>query len=95
MNTGHQVTSMHYGRAGHTATLLPGSKVLVTGGDLFLNYQTSAEVNDSDTNTWTELTPMNTGRVADTANLLPNGTVLVVVNVNWHTPESTALRYMM
>ncbi len=43
---GRPVASMHNGRAGHTATLMPSGNVLVTGGDLFLNYQTSAEVYD-------------------------------------------------
>ena len=68
----------------HTATLLGGGKVLLTGGsstNLAANVLTSAEVYDpnASANAFTTTTfPMNTGRYLHSAVLLPAGTVLVV-----------------
>lgn len=62
----------------HTATLLPGGSVLVTGGsDGNLETNTSF-VYDPAANTWSATSvPLNTPRYNHTATLLPNGTVLV------------------
>jgi hypothetical protein len=51
--------------------------VLVAGGDLGLQFITSAEVYDPAEDTWTTVASMNTGRIVHTATLLPNGKVLV------------------
>lgn len=70
------VASLHYGRSGHTATLLPNGKVLVAGG--YNNgYLSSAEVYDPNANTWTTVASMNTAHPGHTATLLPSGKVLI------------------
>jgi hypothetical protein len=76
--------SLATGRGGHTATLLPNGKVLVTGGE---NYNgkgngartslASAELYDPATGTWTSTGSLATGRYYHTATLLPSGKVLV------------------
>ncbi|MBC7717564.1 MAG: protein LivK, partial [Pseudorhodobacter sp.] len=58
----------------HTATLLPGDKVLVTGGFTALS---SAEIYDAATNTWAPTGLMTAGRHAHAATLLNNGKVLI------------------
>ncbi|HEU0209583.1 MAG TPA: kelch repeat-containing protein, partial [Candidatus Udaeobacter sp.] len=78
--------SLGTARAGHTATLLPDGKVLVTGGvnsyyDDDFNYFSfvlaSAELYDPASGTWSTTGPLSTMRVFHTATLLPNGKVLV------------------
>ncbi|QRK13327.1 DUF5011 domain-containing protein [Archangium violaceum] len=70
--------SMQTARAYHTMTLLPGGKVLVTGGsdasDALIN---SAEIYDPASGTWTSVASMGAGRSSHTATLLPGGKVLV------------------
>ena len=65
-------------RLGHTATLLPNGKVLVTGGvncgDEILS---STELYDPATGTWSYSGSLSDGLVEHTATLLPNGKVLV------------------
>jgi N-acetylneuraminic acid mutarotase len=74
-------------RAGHTATLLDGDRVLVTGGDVdeFANVAYSAEVYASSSGTWTATEATKLAHVGHTATLLPDGTVLVVGGV-WSVP---------
>jgi N-acetylneuraminic acid mutarotase len=80
--------SMNHARYGHTATLLPDGQVLVAGGACngtaygcdagsFLSNQTSAELYNPATGTWTKTGSMHVGRMLHTATLLHNGTVLV------------------
>ena len=71
-------------RRNHTATLLPGGKVLVVGGydDTITaangeEVLASAELYDPGTGSWTATGKMATQRVAPTATLLPDGQVLV------------------
>ncbi len=45
--------SMNTDRTGQTATLLPGGKVLVTGGDAGTGIKSSAELYDPASDTWT------------------------------------------
>lgn len=72
---------MTTGRAAHTATLLPGGKVLITGG--FRQEGTSeipiasAELYDPKTNTFAPTGNMIEARSGHTATLLPNGLVLI------------------
>ena len=64
---------MGTGRYDHRATLLSSGKVLVTGG----SGDTSAELYDPATGTWTDTGSMSTERILHTATLLPSGKVLV------------------
>ena len=80
-NTWTATGSLNIARAGHTATLLPNGKVLVTGGrglsqGVYSNF-TSAEVYDPASGTWSITGSLNTARSFHTATLLPNGKVLV------------------
>lgn len=66
-------------RRGHTATLLPDGRVLLTGGtDNNTNYLASAELYDPTTGTFNATGSLSDARVDHTATLLPNGKVLVV-----------------
>jgi N-acetylneuraminic acid mutarotase len=68
-------------RFGHTATLLPNGKVLVTGGMTTLsapyNATNTTELYDPATGIWTVKANMTTVRDGHTATLLTNGKVLV------------------
>lgn len=65
-------------RHGHTATLLPSGKVLVTGGYISGSKTTNtAEVFDPATGTWALTGSLDTRRASHTATLLTNGKVLV------------------
>ena len=63
---------MTQARDGHTATLLPGGRVLVAGG-----YGASAELYDPVTGLWTATGDMTEPYYGHTATLLLDGTVLV------------------
>ena len=74
---------MNVARQGHTATLLSGGELLVTGGydwnsrlDL-----SSAELYEPSTGTWQITSSMDTTRVSHTATLLGDGRVLVAGGV--------------
>jgi len=65
--------------AGHTATLLPGGKLLVAGGVESAGVGTAAaDLFDPVSATWTSVAPMNVMRASHTATLLADGRVLVV-----------------
>ncbi|WP_374562316.1 Kelch repeat-containing protein [Ideonella sp.] len=68
-------------RVAHTATRLLDGRVLVVGGadwaNFFLFAESSAELYDPATGTWTQTGSMDTNRKYHTATLLPNGKVLV------------------
>src|SRR5690242_10624813 len=59
--------TMAIARAGHTATLLPDGRVLVTGGS---PYITTSEIYDPAQNEWTSVGNMSMSRVGHTATLL-------------------------
>src|SRR4029077_3599669 len=62
----------------HSATLLSNGKVLVAGGaGLSTSVQSSAELYDPSTGTWSATGSMITGRYQHTATMLPNGKVLI------------------
>jgi len=65
-------------RFSQTATLLPGGKVLITGGmERNGKYDASAEIYDPRNSTFVTAGNMSTARSCHTATLLPNGTVLM------------------
>jgi N-acetylneuraminic acid mutarotase len=82
-------------RGGHTATLLPNGKVLLTGG--FNNSAVSldtAELYDPTTHTFTLLAAtMTSHRAQHTATLLPNGELLLTGGSSAHTNSNTAEVY--
>ncbi len=90
-STGHfsQVGSMISARVGHTATLLPNGKVLITGGHLdeFVGPLRSAELFDPITNTFSPAGNMVHGRKFHSASLLQNGKVLIVGSGALRTAE--------
>ncbi len=74
-----QTGSLGTTRRNHTATLLAGGKVLVTGGtDATGVLQNSAEVYDPATGAWSRVGAMAVARTYHSATLLVDGRVLVV-----------------
>ena len=69
--------AMSMARSGHTATLLPDGRVLVTGGSDDASTWGSAEIYDPALGTWSTTGSMSTNRYYHTATLLPDGRVLV------------------
>ncbi len=64
-------------RTEHTATVLPGGKVLIVGGALAGTPLATAELYDPTTNTFAATGTMTYGRFGHSASVLPNGTVLI------------------
>lgn len=69
---------MQVPRAFHTATLLANGQVLVAGGFNFSRTETSAELFDPRTGTWSTTGSMHVARQGHTATMLPTGQVFVV-----------------
>lgn len=76
-----QTGSVNLGRLGHTSTLLPSGKVLITGGD-FGGFTNTCELYDPSTGSWSYTSSMSTARLAHTATLLSSGKVLVAGGFN-------------
>src|SRR5258706_10252153 len=70
--------SLNVARTGHTATLLPSGKVLVSGGRGSSGVLNSAELYDPVSGMWTVTGALSAARSGHTATLLTNGQVLVV-----------------
>ncbi|HXY50173.1 MAG TPA: kelch repeat-containing protein [Terriglobales bacterium] len=70
--------SMTAAREGHTATLLPGGKVLIAGGndETFVGTKT-AEIYDPQAGAFSSTGDMSTRRSSHTATVLANGKVLI------------------
>src|SRR5262245_20832060 len=73
-----RVASMAHGRSQHVAVALDDGRVLIAGGktqgDAVVN---SAELYDTNSNTWLDAGMMNSSRVGHSATLLPDGRVLI------------------
>jgi len=70
-------------RAGHTATVLPDGRVLLTGGCIASTcieppYRQSVDLYDPATDTLKTLPPLSSPRAVHTATLLPSGKVMIV-----------------
>ena len=72
------------------ATLLTSGQVLVAGGDFF---QSSAELYDPASGTWTATGSLHTARLLNTATLLPSGKVLVAGGTDGSITLSSAELY--
>jgi hypothetical protein len=79
LGTWTSVASLNTARRYHTATLLPGGKVLVAGGSSSgFEALSSSEIYDPIADTWTIASiSLNNGRFLHTATLLADGNVLV------------------
>ena len=95
---------LNLGRSGHTATLLPGNQVLVTGGLTASGTTNTAELFDPTANTWTLLTStLSDARSGNAAFVLPDSTVAIiggsnagaaVVSVELYNPPSQQFTYL-
>jgi hypothetical protein len=73
----------------HTATLLPGGKVLVGGGyHDYTGILTAAELYDPASGSWSDTASMNVDRYGHTSTLLKNGKVLAVGGISTHDQAS-------
>lgn len=81
-------------RYGHTATLLPNGKVLITGGSNGVSVLANAELYDPATGTFAPTAgPMGTARIHHAATLLPNGKVLITGGYNGTSVLASAELY--
>jgi N-acetylneuraminic acid mutarotase len=84
-------------RAGHTATLLPGGRVLVAGGTGSADTSASGlheplasvELYDPASGTWSATSSMVDSRDGHTATLLPDGRVLVAGGIGFKVPPGS------
>lgn len=79
--------NMNFPRYGHTATLLPNGKVLITGGWGVTGVLSSAEIYDPDAGKFTITGPMSVGRAMHVATPLPDGDVLITGGTDQTTTE--------
>ena len=87
------VAPMSTARHGHTATLLPGGRVLVAGGHGAYpgtDALGSAEIYDPATNTWTPAETLGAARAFHSATVLPGGRVLLLGGVSGATTLDSA-----
>lgn len=68
--------SLQTGRSHHTATVIPGGRVLVAGGVSGSQVARRSELFDPETDTWSNGGLLNVARSHHISMLLPNGTVL-------------------
>lgn len=69
--------AMNWSRGAHSATLLPGGKVLIAGGCCFITSSRYAEVYDPLTETFSRTGEMQVEHGGHTSTLLKDGTVLI------------------
>lgn len=81
-NSWSQIADLGRPRVGHTATVLPDGRVVVSGGETVAadrqrDVTPAVEIFDPTSNSWTETGSLATGRAGHTANLLPDGRILI------------------
>lgn len=74
------LADMGSARARHSARVMPGGKVLISGGNMGTDpgQAVSAEVFDIQAGKWQTVKPLTTDRASHTASVLGDGTVLLV-----------------
>ena len=72
------IRSLRIERTGHTATRLPGGKVLVVGGENQSRSVRDSEVFDPASRTFSAATGLLTARADHTATILPDGRLFVI-----------------
>ena len=82
MNSWSQVGDLGRPLVGHTATVLPDGRVVVSGGETLAadgqrDVTPAVEIFDPSSGSWTETGSLTTGRAGHTANLLPDGRILI------------------
>jgi hypothetical protein len=77
---------MLFARAIFTSTLLPNSKVFITGDSTSM-----AEVYDPETGSFSAIGTMNEARWGNTATLLPDGTVLITGGLEYDASSDTTV----
>jgi hypothetical protein len=82
--TWNRTNSLSTNRIFHTATLLPGGKVLISGGYSWPPTSfNSSELYDPATGTWTYVGNLIGARSKHSVTLLPNGKILVAGGLDW------------
>jgi WD40 repeat protein len=93
-NTFTPISDMNEARNGHTATLLPDGKVLITGGWNQSGRTSTAELYDPETETFEYTGSLMAPRQGFTATLLENGQVLIAGgDFARNSPQLTAELY--
>jgi len=93
----HATGNMRQGRGGHTATLLPNGKVLISGGGdsgggpfpFYGTASNTAELYDPGGDTFSSTGNMAKALLGHTATLLPNGKVLIAGGVSASLSQPT------
>lgn len=83
-----ETSSLATKRMLHTATRLDDGRILVTGGENYMDdgWTDSTEIYDPTSGTWIAVGPLNTGRSGHTVTLLNNGRVLVAGGYDGDAP---------
>lgn len=81
-NSWSQVADLGRPRVGHTATVLPDGRVVVSGGETLAadgqrDMTPAVEIFDPASGSWAETGSLSIGRTGHTANLLPDGRILI------------------
>ena len=81
-NSWSPVNDLGRPRVGHTATVLPDGRVVVSGGETLAadgqrDVTPAVEIFDPSSGSWTETGSLTTGRAGHTANLLIDGRILI------------------
>jgi hypothetical protein len=82
---------MRFGRAGHTASLLPNGKVIVCGGDLVTVVLQTTEIYDPPTDSFSPGPLMTVKRDRHTATTLLDGKILLAGGEDWRSSASSEL----
>src|SRR5581483_9622959 len=85
--------AMSVARDYHTATLVAGGKVLVSGGYTVTGASNNAEMYDPPTGLWTTMAAMTSARALHSATALANGKVMVAGGIVGYLPSAATEVY--